>query len=38
VTPRFHWSLESRIPELAGRFGLESTSYRPGCFTLRRPA
>ena len=38
VTPRFHWSLESRIPDLAGRFGLDSTSYRSGCFTLRRPA
>jgi hypothetical protein len=37
VTPRFHWSLEPRIPDLASRFGLEATSYRPGCFTLRRP-
>lgn len=37
VTPRFHWSLEPRIPELASRLGLEATAYRPGCFTLRRP-
>lgn len=37
VTPRFHWSLEPVIPELASRFGLQATTYQPGCFTLRRP-
>lgn len=38
VTPRYHWSLESRIPDLAAQFGLQSTAHRPGCFVLRRPA
>ena len=37
VTPRYHWSLETRVPELAGQFGLQATSYRAGCFALRRP-
>jgi SAM-dependent methyltransferase len=36
VTPRYHWSLEPVIPELAERFGLQATAHRPGCFTLRR--
>lgn len=38
ITPRFHWSLEKRVPELAKVAGLQLASYRPGCFVLRRPA
>lgn len=38
ITPRFHWSLEKRVPELAKAAGLQVASYRPGCFVLRRPA
>ncbi|HWA50743.1 MAG TPA: class I SAM-dependent methyltransferase [Dongiaceae bacterium] len=38
ITPRFHWSLEKRVPDLAQAAGLSVASYRPGCFVLRRPA
>lgn len=38
ITPRYHWSLEKRVEELAERHGLRLTMYRPGCFHLQLPS
>jgi SAM-dependent methyltransferase len=37
ITPRYHWSLEDRIPQLAQSLGARRIlSYRPGCFVIEK--
>jgi SAM-dependent methyltransferase len=38
VTPRYHWSLEKRAPELAAQHGASIVATRPGCFVIARRA
>jgi len=36
ITPRYHWSLETRIPKLVSQYGGRCTVHRPGCFYIER--
>lgn len=36
ITPRYHWSLETRIAALVPQLGGRATVHRPGCFYIQR--
>jgi SAM-dependent methyltransferase len=36
VTPRYHWSLESRVVELAASAGCVINSFRAGCYHIKK--